>query len=120
VSHTIIGSDHCASNPGTSVALLTENEEDNMSFSYFDSSWMDDEDQEEYFGAGPLLEVSGHEQPEKFNLSLPSALGLQKCKKWNMQHTVEAEIQIKIGHCRLSNSSSPKSPFFIRVRSDWW
>jgi hypothetical protein len=78
---------------------LTENEEDDTSFSYFDSGWTDDDDQDESFGTGPIMEVSGHEQPEKFNLSLPSTLGLQTCRKRNLQHAVDAEIQIRTGHC---------------------
>lgn len=81
---------------------LTDHEEDNTSYAYFDKDWMDDEDHEECASSGPFLDVSGQDQPEKFTLSLPSTLGLQTCKRRQLQHAVEAEIQIRIGHCNDS------------------
>ena len=70
-----------------------------MSYSYFDKGWMDDEDHEECASSGPFLDFSGQDQPEKFTLSLPSTLGLQRCRQRQLQHAVDAEIQIRIGHC---------------------
>ena len=79
---------------------LTVDEEDDRTFSYFDSSWIDHEDGAENAGAAEtFLDITGHDEPEKFRLALPSTLGQDACKRRNLDHAVQAEIQLRIGQC---------------------
>lgn len=84
---------------------ITDEEEDDRSFSYEDSHIFVEgkdglvdlipatSDEDLFSSAGPS------DIPEKFQLALPSSIGLEECHKRRLQYAIKYEIQLRTGQC---------------------
>ena len=83
---------------------LTEDEEDDESYSYHDTHLFLETDEGEICLA-PADEMersaqddsTGLEKPEHFRLALPSTLGMSTCRMRRLQNAVEAECELRVG-----------------------